>query len=153
MRKRQFDRLLASTVLALTVVAPTLSVAAPDRVESARPLPPSLNGQTPRHREAAPMPPPALPAATAPEPRAQAPAEPRGSDTGSNFNIKSALDKLLAASDAQITDKLRRSSTPSSSRSASTTRPSARRSRPSMPRADTRRCGSAMERSPRRLNR
>jgi L,D-transpeptidase YcbB len=107
MRKRQFDRLLASTVLALTVVAPTLSVAAPDRVESARPLPPSLNGQTPRHREAAPVPPPALPAATAPEPRAQAPAEPRGSDTGSNFNIKSALDKLLAASDAQITDKLR----------------------------------------------
>jgi len=58
MRKRQFDRLLAGTVLALTIAAPALSIAAPDRIESVRPLPPSLNGQPLRHREAAPVPPP-----------------------------------------------------------------------------------------------
>jgi L,D-transpeptidase YcbB len=111
MRKSQIDRLLAGTMLALIVAAPTVSVAAPDRVESVMPLPPSLNGHTPRHREAAPVPPPPVgytpPAATAAEPRAQAPAAPRDSDTGNNFNINGALDKVFAASDTQINDKLR----------------------------------------------
>src|ERR1019366_6099256 len=111
MRKSQIDRLLAGTMLALIVAAPTVSVAAPDRVESVMPLPPSLNGHTPRHREAAPVPPPPVgytpPAATATEPRAQAPAAPRDSDTGNNFNINGALDKVFAASDTQINDKLR----------------------------------------------
>jgi len=121
MRKRQFDRLLAGTVLALTIAAPALSIAAPDRIESARPLPPSLNGQPLRHREAAPVPPPPTgytpPAALAPEqaraqalpeqPRAQALPEPaREPDTSSGV-IKNTFDKPLAAGDAQITDKLR----------------------------------------------
>ncbi len=34
MRKNRFDRLLAGTVLALIVAAPTFAIAAPDRVES-----------------------------------------------------------------------------------------------------------------------
>ncbi len=110
MRKQGFDRLLAGTMFALIVAAPTLAFAAPDRVESVVPPPPSLNGQTNR-REAAPVPPPpalpVLPAAAEPEPRAQAPAAPREIDNGENFNIKGALDKIFAASDVQITGKLR----------------------------------------------
>jgi hypothetical protein len=43
---RLVGRLLAGTVLALIVAAPTLSISAPERVQSARPLPPSLNGQS-----------------------------------------------------------------------------------------------------------
>src|ERR1019366_6627181 len=102
MRKSQIDRLLAGTMLALIVAAPTVSVAAPDRVESVMPLPPSLNGHTPRHREAARVPPPRVGYPPPPaEPRAQAPAAPRDSDTGNNFNINGALDKIFAASDTQ----------------------------------------------------
>src|SRR5471032_3584632 len=100
MRKTRVDHLLAGTMLALIVATPTLVVAAPDRVESAVPLPPSLNGQPLRHREAAPVPPPPVgytpPAAIAQEPRAQ---EPDMSNA--------ATDKQLAAGDAQITDRLR----------------------------------------------
>ena len=99
MRKNKFDRLLAGTMLAAIVAAPTFALAAPDRVESVRPLPPSLNGQPLRHREAAPVPPPAQPIASAPEPR--------NSDGSENVNIKGALDKAFAASDTQIIDKLR----------------------------------------------
>ena len=110
MRKQRFDRLLAGTMLALIVAAPTLAFAAPDRVESVVPPPPSLNGQTHR-REAAPVPPPPVlpvqPAASEPEPRAQAPAAPRDADNAGNFNIRGALDKIFAASDVQITGKLR----------------------------------------------
>lgn len=105
----RFDHLIAGTVLALIVAAPTVAIAAPDRVRSVVPLPPTLNGQAPHRREAAPVPPlPPAPPPAAAAPAATAPAAPapRASDTGS-FDIKGTLDKLLAASDAQITDKLR----------------------------------------------
>ncbi len=119
MRKERFDRLLAGTMLALIVTTPTLSIAAPDRVESVRPLPPSLNGRPLRHRDAVPTPPPQqqqqqriiqvpeprAEAPTAPEPIAQTPA-PREPDAAI-ADIKSALDKPLAASDAPITERLR----------------------------------------------
>ena len=74
MRKQSFERLLAGTMLAAIVAAPTMSMAEPDRVQSAGPMPPSLNGQMPRRHEAAPVPPPsATPVArrATPEPRAQ----------------------------------------------------------------------------------
>ncbi len=102
MRKESFDRLLAGTVLALIVATPTLSIAAPDRLESAVPLPPSLNGQPLRHHDAQAVPPQSD--TPAPEPRAQAPAATRDSD---NVDIIASLDKQLAAGDAQITDRLR----------------------------------------------
>src|ERR1700754_3674849 len=62
MRKSGFDRLLAGTMLAAAVTMPMLANAAPDRVESVRPLPASLNGQVLRHRDAAPANPPDAPA-------------------------------------------------------------------------------------------
>jgi murein L,D-transpeptidase YcbB/YkuD len=119
MRKERFDRLLAGTMLALIVTTPTLSTAAPDRVESIRPLPPSLNGRPLRHRDAAPtqqqqqqqqqriipVPEPRAEAPAAPEPVAQAPA-PREPDAAI-ADIKSALDKPLAAGDAAVTERLR----------------------------------------------
>ena len=75
MRQKKFVPLLAGTMLAAIVAAPSFVIAAPDRVESVRPLPPSLNGQMPRQREAAPVPPPpadyASPAVIAPQPLAQ----------------------------------------------------------------------------------
>ncbi len=121
MRKQNVDRLLAGTMLAMIAAAPTASWANPERVQSVRPPPPVLNNQMPR-REAAPVPPPAS-QRTAPEPRVQAPAPasepvmqapvvqapavtPREPGT-SAADIKSTLDKQLAASDAPITDKLR----------------------------------------------
>ncbi len=114
MRKERFDRLLGGTMLALIAAAPTAAFAQPDRVESVVPLPPSLNGQINQH-DAAPVPPagytppvalPAQPAATDSEPRAQAPATPRESERSNSF-LKSALDKIYAAGDVQITEKLR----------------------------------------------
>ena len=92
MRKNRFDRLLAGTALALIVAAPTFAGAAPDRVESVVPLPPSLNGQTPRHREAASVPAPETPPAAA---------APQNSDSGF---IGGTLDRLVGASDAQMFD-------------------------------------------------
>ena len=56
MRNKRFDRLLAGTVLGAAMLTPTLSMAQQDRVEPARPLPPSLNGQMLRHRDPAPPP-------------------------------------------------------------------------------------------------
>jgi len=53
MRKGRFG-LLAGSVLAVTVAAPTLSVAAPDRVESVLPPPPMLNGHRTIRRHALP---------------------------------------------------------------------------------------------------
>ena len=85
-------------MLALIVAAPTLAIAAPDRVESVVPLPPSLNGQAPRQREAAPEP------AQETQPAASTPRE---SEPNSNFSVKGALDKVFAASDMQISDRLR----------------------------------------------
>lgn len=98
-------------MLTAMVAAPTFVFAAPDRVESVRPPPPSLNGQTPRPREAAPVPPPpvgyAPPAVIAPEPRAQTPAAPQQSDNGSNSAVTGTFDKVFASSDTQIVDRLR----------------------------------------------
>jgi murein L,D-transpeptidase YcbB/YkuD len=111
----RYGRLFIGAMLALIVAAPANVGAAP-RVESAVPLPPSLNGQRSiRHREAAPVPPPPAPAAeAAPAPapaiesrtRAQEPPPP-AHQPDSSFDIKGTLDKLLAVSDGQITDKLR----------------------------------------------
>jgi murein L,D-transpeptidase YcbB/YkuD len=112
MRKDRVDRLLAGTMLALIVAAPALAIAAP-WIESVVPPPPSINGQPLRHRDAAPVPPPAPPPAAAPpvatpEPMAQAPAPAAPRDAGAgSLDIKGTLDKLFAASDAQITEKLR----------------------------------------------
>jgi murein L,D-transpeptidase YcbB/YkuD len=125
MRKQSFERLLAGTMLAAIVATPAISIAAPDRVQSVGPMPPSLNGQPPRHRDAAPVPPPpagymppavqrSTPASdsraqvTGPEPVAQAaPPAPAEPDTSAAAETNSALDKQLAASDAAISDKLR----------------------------------------------
>jgi L,D-transpeptidase YcbB len=112
MRKTSVDRLLAGTMLTLiAAAAPTISIAAPDRLESAMPMPPQINGQAPRHRDAAPLPPPpagyAPPSAIAQEPRAQEPraqAPAAAQEPDSSF---ASTDKQLAASDAQITNSLR----------------------------------------------
>ncbi|HEY6834137.1 MAG TPA: L,D-transpeptidase family protein, partial [Pseudolabrys sp.] len=122
MRKGGLDRLLASTILAAAVTLPVLAIAAPDRVESVRPPPPSLNGQVLRHRAAPPatppdapaprqrdaapepLPPVAAPTAAAVEPAPTQVAAPRDAD---NAGAKAMPDRLLAASDAQITAKLR----------------------------------------------
>ncbi len=134
MRRVKGSSLLAGTMLALAAAAPTPSAAAPERIIHVVPMPPSLNGQIiHRHREAAPVPPPApgrhtLPAPMPmPEPVAQAPvrntpaaptpartpavavapaAAPAAANTNS-FDIKGTLNALLAASDAQIAEKLR----------------------------------------------
>ena len=134
MRRVKGSSLLAGTMLALAAAAPTPSAAAPERIIHVVPMPPSLNGQIiHRHREAAPVPPPApgrhtLPAPMpTPEPVAQAPvrntpaaptpartpavavapaAAPAAANTNS-FDIKGTLNALLAASDAQIAEKLR----------------------------------------------
>ena len=126
MRQTRFDRLLAGTILAATVAAPTFAIAAP-RFESAQPEPPSINGRVivhrrqpaplppdtraqaqPREREATPVPPPparheiAPPAAAEPEQKAETkPVSEPGID------VRGTLDKLLSASDAQISDKLK----------------------------------------------
>jgi murein L,D-transpeptidase YcbB/YkuD len=141
MRKQSFERLLASTILAVIVATPAVSVAAPDRIIQVTPPPPSINGQPQRRREAPPVPPqpvnnaPAQRSVPMPEPRAQVP-EPRAQEPRAQAiapapvaapaaepvaqapaathetdsavaEIKSALDKPLAAGDAQITDRLR----------------------------------------------
>ncbi len=136
MRKQS---LLASTILAVVVTTPAVSVAAPDRIIQVMPPPASINGQPQRRREAAPVPPQQINNASSqravpmPEPRAQesraqesraqesraqatapepepvvqapaaAPREPDAAVT----EMKSTLDKPLAASDAQITERLR----------------------------------------------
>jgi len=88
MRNTRFDRLLAGSVLALIVGVPGASFAAPRQVETMAPLPPSLNGRSVVHRDVAPHAPQAV------EPKA-----PAAADT--------ALDKIFAASDAQISERLR----------------------------------------------
>ena len=125
MRENRFDRLLAGTVLAVAVAAPGLAIAAP-RVETVYPAPPSLNGRIirhqepmqepppaaraqalPRQREATPVPPAPQPAAVRPEP-APSPSRQREADSKSGIDLSGTLDKLLSASDAQITPKLKR---------------------------------------------
>ncbi len=100
MRNNRFDRLLAGTALALIVATPTFAIAAPERIEAAVPLPPTLNGQAPHQREAVPMP-PAAPA----EPKAANTA--RASEATGNFSIMGTLDKLFSVADAQVAEKLR----------------------------------------------
>ena len=87
MREFRLDRLLAGTMLALIVTAPGLAGAAP-RVESAAPLPPSLGDR-------------AAPA------RAQATAEPARNEKPDAGFVRNTLDKIFAASDTQISEKLR----------------------------------------------
>jgi len=127
MRKARLERLVAGTMLALIVATPTLSVAAPDRVESIAPPPGMLNGQS-RRREADPMPPRLQRIISVPEKRAQAPTEPETKNDpkiGPKFDpparveapavapreaatdFKSAVEKSFAASNAQIGEKLR----------------------------------------------
>jgi L,D-transpeptidase YcbB len=123
MRKGPMDHLFAGILLALIVTAPASAAAAP-RLQSAVPPPPSLDG----HRfvpqpEAPRLPEPAPEAANAPI--AATPAPPAANDPladaapaekpaaiprpaqASGFDIKGTLDKLFAASDAQIAGKLR----------------------------------------------
>jgi L,D-transpeptidase YcbB len=132
MSKIRVDHLLAGTVLALVVGAPTTSVlAAPDRVESTSPPPPTLNSRHIIHRDAAPV----QPSSPAFNSRAQAPSRieptpahneptavrnevspsppppvaettPQNTDNG-GVDVRGTLDKMLAASDQQITEKLR----------------------------------------------
>jgi hypothetical protein len=45
MRTGRFFRLLAGTAMAATVIAPSPGIAAPDRIQSAPPPPPLINGQ------------------------------------------------------------------------------------------------------------
>ncbi len=96
-------------------VRPRVSPPLPQRPPAAVAPAPAAEPAAPAPSAVAPAriaPPPAAaaPAATAPladaQPAAQPPAEPpRPGDSG--FNIKGALDRLLAASDSQITDRLR----------------------------------------------
>jgi murein L,D-transpeptidase YcbB/YkuD len=104
MRKHRFDRLLAGTILATFLAAPTPSIAAPDRVDSARPLPP-LNAQTP-HREPTAISPQQDPVMEpAPATMATGPA-PREADNN-YIEARGLPDRALAANDAQITGRLR----------------------------------------------
>jgi murein L,D-transpeptidase YcbB/YkuD len=114
MRNNRFDRWLAGSMLATVIAVPTIGLAAPDRIESVRPLPPSFHGQVPHYRDAAPLPPAAqviVPPPAAPEPRAQAPIdEPRApapTEPPRDDATLTALDKIFAATDTQIIDRLR----------------------------------------------
>jgi murein L,D-transpeptidase YcbB/YkuD len=115
----RFDHLLAGTMLAAGLAAPSPAPAAPDRVESARPLPPSLNGQIMRHRaplseqapsreampqrEPVPVPKPEPAAAQAAPP--PAPAFEQNADKG--IDLRGTLDRFLSASDAEIGAKIK----------------------------------------------
>jgi murein L,D-transpeptidase YcbB/YkuD len=115
MRKSGFDRLLAGAMLAAAVTMPIVATAAPDRVESVRPMPPSLNGQVLRHHDVEPATPSDMPAPrrqeAAPEPPPAAetsePTQIAAPREAENSNAKAMPDKPLAASDAQIAAKLR----------------------------------------------
>lgn len=116
MRKIRFDRLLAGTVLSAAIAAPSLAIAQ-DRVESVRPLPPSLNGQVFRSRELPPSPPrhqqtpaPQREAAPVPPPTRASSAMPvsatRDADS-TTAEINGAAGKAMAASDSTVVEKLR----------------------------------------------
>ena len=109
--------MLAGTVLALIVAAPTSPSRRPT-VEAAAPLPPSLNGRR-RHRASRTA---AAGSASRPSRQTAARADP-------GISIKARSTRFSPSSDAQITEKLRGSSPPSSSTSASTTPETARRSK------------------------
>ncbi|MFN3657501.1 MAG: murein L,D-transpeptidase [Pseudolabrys sp.] len=126
MRHNRFDRLLAGTVFFAAVALPTVSSAAPDRIESVRPLPPSVNGQVqrarqplqtppnslPPRREAAPPAPPAPPALPAAVERSNpAPAAPARRDAERALESRASVDAPLAAGDSQIAARLREAAT------------------------------------------
>jgi murein L,D-transpeptidase YcbB/YkuD len=117
MRNGRLDHVIAGAVLAASLAASVPGQASPERVRSVVPPPPSINGQTaPRHQitpvqeprdaepspaprqEAEPLPPPASPPAPA--------ADLKPSDTH-DLDIKGALDNIFAASESQISGKLR----------------------------------------------
>jgi len=111
MRKLSIERLLAGTAVTLAVMVPGASaLAAPNSVRSMAPPPASINDYS-RHTIAP------APAATAPTRRdddiapvvAQAPppAVDSAQKSDSGIDIKGTLDRLLAASDTQISDRLR----------------------------------------------
>jgi murein L,D-transpeptidase YcbB/YkuD len=118
MSKFRFDHVLIAGLLA--TVAPSIAFAAPDRVRSVLPPPPSLNGEVIRHSEPAPEPPPppaqraqprneeALPPARPDAAKAQA-AEPQqaAEPRESGVSLRGTLDRLLSASDEQIAGKLK----------------------------------------------
>jgi len=114
MRNNRF--LLAGTVLSAAVAMPSLALAQQDRVESVRPLPPSLNGQMLRQRDVSPQhyqAPAQLPqrdAAPAASTRAvakPAPTPAAREAESDNFDIKGAAGKAMAASDTAVVDRLR----------------------------------------------
>src|SRR5262249_56546750 len=85
--------------------------AAPDRIEAVVPMPPALNSQPQRMREAPPVPPPvqeSQPITVAPQPVS---ASPQNTDAGIKSTldrtIDRTLDRVLGFGDAQISDKLR----------------------------------------------
>jgi murein L,D-transpeptidase YcbB/YkuD len=96
MRKLRFDHLLAGTMLALVAGTPGAAVAAP-QAEAIAPVPPTINGRAIMHRDVAPAPAPA---------QAAVPTEPTEPKTDAGF-VRSTLDKIFAANDAQISEKLR----------------------------------------------
>ncbi len=116
MRKIVINRgsLLAGTVLAITAAIPATSpLAQPNSLRTAPPPPAMM----PARRELAPAPAPAPLAPRAEnnahssraeaEPPAPVAAEPSKQATDAGFDIRAALDKMFAASDAQISEKLR----------------------------------------------
>jgi len=96
MRNIRFDHLFGGTILSLIVALPAVALAAP-QVESARPLPATLNGHPLNHRHVAPLPQPA-PGPVAAESREK---------PKDGFTVKGALDKIFAASDPQVSASLR----------------------------------------------
>jgi murein L,D-transpeptidase YcbB/YkuD len=97
MRKNKFDFLLAGTLLAL-IAAPNSAIAAPDRIQSVVPMPPTLNGEQQRYEAQPPHETQAPPAAATP-------------NTDNGLNVKATidrtLDRVLGVSDSQIGEKLR----------------------------------------------
>jgi murein L,D-transpeptidase YcbB/YkuD len=138
MRNFRIEHLLASTALAIIVMAPLARDAAAQTIVRTVPPPPaSISDRPQRHiiqvpptsrtrahapqkhiedsqaqaePAPAPMPTPAPAAAqAAPAPAVAAPPAPaaQAAETNSGIDIKGTLDRMLAASDQQITDKLR----------------------------------------------
>jgi len=126
--RAHLDRLLAGSILALIISAPSTGFTAPEHIERAVPFPAPANMPPPSRRDVVPFatqtPPSVPPSSSAPmsapapyvppAPSVAAPAPaPSVAPTQSNAQAlpaeipAPALDKTLAASDAQITDRLR----------------------------------------------
>ncbi|MGC1467296.1 MAG: L,D-transpeptidase family protein [Pseudolabrys sp.] len=128
MRSVQLGRLAGGVVLAAVVGIPAASVlAAPDRVQFTAPharmigerrqaVPTPPQQQQPQHqqqqqqqpveRQAEPVPPPPVNDAQNDNSKASASTNEAAAPSGSALDIKGALDKLLAANDSQIAQKL-----------------------------------------------